>query len=122
MDKNQMNEYQINYLCGLLAGFGGALIYYAKSNDLDVNEILNMAADGFAKTAALRDFSKFKVENIDVIRSMSTEEIAEWILDILYENSGKATYDIPSPLGGYMAQGMIDTDDINNALKEGADL
>ena len=37
-------------------------------------------------------------------------------------NSGKATYDIPSPLGGYMAQGVIDTDDINNVLEEGADL
>ena len=122
MDKNQMNEYQIDYFCGLLAGFSGALIYYAKSNDLDVNEILIMAADGFAKTAALGDFSEFKVENIHVIRSMSTEEIAEWINDILYENSSKATYDIPSPLGGYMAQGMIDTDDINEVLKDRADL
>ena len=122
MDKNQMNEYQNNYFCGLLAGFSGALIYYAKSNDLDVNEILIRAADGFVKTAALGDFSEFKVENIHVIRSMSTEEIAEWINDILYENSSKATYDIPSPLGGYMAQGMIDTDDINEVLKDRADL
>jgi hypothetical protein len=53
---------------------------------------------------------------------MTNDEIAEWIHDILYENSGKATYDIPSPLGGYMAQGVIDTDDINEVLEEGADL
>lgn len=122
MDQNQMNKYQMDYFTKLLAGLSGALIYYAKSNDLDVNKILYMAGDGLTRAAAIGDFKEFKVQNDHVIKSMTTEEIAEWIHDILYENSGKATYDIPSPLGGYMAQGVIDTDDIYEVLKEGADL
>lgn len=122
MDQNQMNEYQLEYFSGLVADLSGALIYYAKSNDLDVNLILQMAADGLNKLAAIGNFSEFEVENVHVIKSMNTEEIAEWINDILYENSGKATYDIPSPLGGYMAQGVIDTDDIKKVLKDRPDL
>ena len=117
-----MNKYQKNYFTGLLAGLTGALVHYAKSNDLDVNLILHMAADGLDRAAATWDFSEFEVENVHVIKSMTTEEIAEWINDILYENSGKATYDIPSPLGGYMAQGVIDTDDIKKVLKDRPDL
>jgi hypothetical protein len=122
MNQNQMNKYQLEYFSGLVAGLSGALIYYAKSNDLDVNLILQMAADGLDKMAEFGMFSNFKVENVHVIKSMTTEEIAEWVNDILYENSGKATYDIPSPLGGYMAQGVIDTDDIKKVLKDRPDL
>lgn len=121
MDQNQMNKYQMDKYSKLMAEITGGIIYFAKSNRLDEKQLLEMAGGGLFLISR-SDLSTFEFNNGNILKSMTNDEIAEWIHDILYENSGKAAYDIPSPLGGYMAQGVIDTDDINNALEEGADL
>lgn len=121
MDQNQMNKYQMDKFSKLMAEMTGGIVYFAKSNGLDETQMLEMASVGFS-ILTKGDFSTFEFNNGNILKSMTNDEIAEWIHDILYENSGKATYDIPSPLGGYMAQGVIDTDDINEVLEEGADL
>ncbi len=121
MDQNQMNKYQMNKYSKLIAEITGGIVYFAQSNGLDEELLLEMAGSGLTLMSK-GDFSEFEFSNGNILKSMTNDEIAEWIHDILYENSGKATYDIPSPLGGYMAQGVIDTDDINEVLEEGADL
>lgn len=121
MDQNQMNKYQMDKFSKLVAEITGGIVYFAQSNRLDEKQMLEMAGSGMMLISK-GDFSTFEFNNGNIIKAMTNDEIAEWIHDILYENSGKATYDIPSPLGGYMAQGVIDTDDINNVLEEGADL
>lgn len=121
MDQNQMNKYQMDKFSKLVAEITGGIAYFAQSNGLDKNQLLEMAGGGLCLVSK-GDFSTFEFNNGNIIKSMTNDEIAEWIHDILYENSGKATYDIPSPLGGYMAQGVIDTDDINEVLEESADL
>ena len=119
MDQNQMNEYQLNKYSKLVAEITGGIVYFAQSNGLDEKQMFEMAGGGLMSKA---DYSEFEFSNGNILKSMTNDELAEWIHDILFENSGKATYDIPSPLGGYMAQGVIDTDDINEVLEEGADL
>lgn len=121
MDENQMNEYLLDKYSKLVSEITGGIIYFAQSNGLDCNQVMEMAGTGLMLLSK-SDYSEFEFSNGNIIKSMTNDEIAEWIHDILYENSGKATYDIPSPLGGYMAQGVIDTDDINNVLKARADL
>lgn len=121
MDQNQMNNYQKDKFSKLMAEITGGIVYFAQSNRLDEAQMLEMAALGFSLMTK-GDFSEFEFNNGNILKSMTNDEIAEWIHDILYENSGKATYDIPSPLGGYMAQGVIDTDDINEVLENTADL
>ncbi len=121
MDQNQMNKYQMDKFSKLMAEITGGIVYFAKSNRLDEKQLLEMAGSGFF-IMSKGDFSTFEFNNGNIIKSMTNDEIAEWVNDILYENSGKATYDIPSPLGGYMAQGVIDTDDINDVLEQRADL
>lgn len=121
MDQNQMNKYQMDKFSKLIAEITGGIVYFAQSNRLDEKQLLEMAGGGLFLVSE-GDFSTFEFNNGNIIKSMTNDEIAEWIHDILYENSGKATYDIPSPLGGYMAQGVIDTDEINEVLEEGADL
>lgn len=121
MGKIEMNKYLLDKYSKLVAEIVGGIVYFAQSNGLDEKLILEMASDGILLLSQ-NDFSEFEFKNGNIIKSMTNDEIAEWIHDILYENSGKATYDIPSPLGGYMAQGVIDTDDINEVLEEGADL
>jgi hypothetical protein len=105
----------------LIAEITGGIVYFAQSNRLDEKSLLERAS-GWLMLASKVNYSEFEFSNGNILKSMTNDEIAEWIHDILYENSGKATYDIPSPLGGYMAQGVIDTDDINEVLEEGADL
>lgn len=121
MDQNQMNKYQMDKFSKLIAEITGGIVYFAQSNGLDENQLLEMAGGGLTLMSKA-DYSEFEFSNGNILKSMTNDEIAEWIHDILFENSGKATYDIPSPLGGYMAQGVIDTDDINEVLEEGADL
>lgn len=121
MDQNQMNKYQMDKFSKLIAEITGGIVYFAQSNGLDENQLLEMAGSGLMLMSKA-DYSGFEFSNGNILKSMTNDEIAEWIHDILFENSGKATYDIPSPLGGYMAQGVIDTDDINEVLEEGADL
>lgn len=116
MDQNQMNKYS-----KLIAEIIGGIVYFAKSNRLDEKQLLEMAGGGLFLISR-SDLSTFEFNNGNILKSMTNDEIAEWVNDILYENSGKATYDIPSPLGGYMAQGVIDTDDINDVLEQRADL
>jgi len=61
----------------------------------------------------------------DLIRGMSDEDLAQLMLDIAYENSpienGETYMRIPSPLGGYLVDGVIDfrdTDVVVDALQE----
>ena len=63
----------------------------------------------------------------DKIRSMSDEELAEYLIDIAYDNVGddlgNLYLTIPSPFGGYIAVGLIDSGDMDilvKALKEDA--
>ena len=61
----------------------------------------------------------------DLIRKMSDEELAQMMLDIAYENApfenGETYMRIPSPLGGYLVNGVIDfrdTDVVVDALQK----
>ena len=61
----------------------------------------------------------------DLIRKMSDEELAQMMLDIAYENTpfenGETYMRIPSPLGGYLVNGVIDfrdTDVVVDALQK----
>jgi hypothetical protein len=121
MGKIEMNGYLLNKYSKLVAEITGGIVYFAQSNGLDEKQMLEMAGSGLMLMSKA-DYSEFEFSNGNILKSMTNDELAEWIHDILFENSGTATYDIPSPLGGYMAQEVIDTDDINNVLEEGADL
>lgn len=102
----------------ITAEFTGALIYFAKQNDFDVNKIIEAAGNSLKIAAEVANFDGYVFTTTQIIRSMTASEFSEWIYDILYENSGKETYDIPSPLGGYIAQGAFDAGDIRDALEE----
>ena len=61
----------------------------------------------------------------DLIRGMSDEDLAQLMLDIAYENTpledGESYMRIPSPIGGYLVDGLIDlhdTDVVVDALRE----
>lgn len=61
----------------------------------------------------------------DLIRNMSDEELAQMMIDIAYENApiedGETYMRIPSPIGGYLVDGIIDlhdTDVVVDALQE----
>ena len=61
----------------------------------------------------------------DLIRNMSDEELAQMMIDIAYENTpiedGETYMRIPSPIGGYLVDGVIDlhdTDVVVDALQE----
>lgn len=65
----------------------------------------------------------------DLIRNMSDEDLAQMMLDIAYENTpienGEVYMRIPSPLGGYLAYGIVDlhdTDVVVDALQEEVEL
>ncbi len=106
----------------IVAEFTGALIFFAKQNDLDVNETIGAAGNCLKISSEMATFDEYAFTTTQIIRSMTASEFSEWIYDILYENSGKETYDIPSPLGGYIAQGAFDAGDIWEALEEEVDL
>lgn len=57
---------------------------------------------------------------IDYIRYMPDEDLAQYLLDIAYENSPNMHLcdglDIPSPFGGYLVQGVIDSHDTDVLL------
>jgi hypothetical protein len=106
----------------ITAEFTGALIFWAKQNDFDVNKVIGAAGDSLKLAAEVANFDEYVFTSTQIIRSMTPDEFSEWIYDILYENSCKETYDIPSPLGGYIAQGAFDAGDIRDALEEEVDL
>lgn len=61
----------------------------------------------------------------DLIRNMSDEELAQMMIDIAYENApiedGETYMRIPSPIGCYLVDGIIDlhdTDVVVDALQE----
>lgn len=61
----------------------------------------------------------------DLIRNMSDEELAQMMIDIAYENTpiedGETYMRIPSPIGSYLVDGVIDLHDIDvvvDALQE----
>lgn len=61
----------------------------------------------------------------DLIRAMDDEELAQFLVDIAYDNikEHQCTYmNIPSPLGGYLVVGITeltgDTDLVVEALQE----
>jgi hypothetical protein len=80
----------------LIAEITGGIVYFAQSNRLDEKFLLEMAS-GWLMLASKINYSEFEFSNGNILKSMTNDEIAEWIHAILYENSGKATYDIPSP-------------------------
>jgi hypothetical protein len=117
-----MNYEQRKKFTKILAEFTGGLIFWAKQNDLDVNKIIETASTCLRISAEVANFDEYKFTTTQIIRSMTASEFSDWIYNILYENSGKETYDIPSPLGGYIAQGAFDNGDIWEALEEEVDL
>lgn len=60
----------------------------------------------------------------EVIKNMSDEDFAQFLLDIAYENSPVHYHEplrIPSPFGGYLVDGVLDfrdTDVVVDALQE----
>ena len=59
---------------------------------------------------------------IDYIRHMSDENLAQYLLDIAYENCPNIHLcdglGIPSPFGGYLVQGVIDANDTDVVLEK----
>lgn len=117
-----MNYEQRKKFTKICAEFTGGLIFFAKQNDLDVNKIIEVAGNCFKISAQVANYDEYRFTTTQIIRSMTASEFSEWIYNILYENSGKETYDIPSPLGGYIAQGAFDEGDIRDALEKEVDL
>ena len=54
----------------------------------------------------------------DMIRKMDNEYMAEFLIDMLDENNnvGMSSYDIPSPYGGYIGEGITSESEMKEFL------
>lgn len=64
----------------------------------------------------------YRVRIVDYIRHMPDEVLAQFLLDIAYENCPNIHLcdglNIPSPFGGYLVQGVIDVNDTDVVLEK----
>lgn len=102
----------------LTAKIGDMCIAYAKLNNHKPNLILQMVGRGLEISSKVGDFEDYDPKTSGIIRQLKTEELAEFIADIITENRTNKEIRLPSPLGGYVAMNIKDVKDIEKALNE----
>ena len=102
----------------LAARVNDMCIAYAKLNDHKPQLILSMVIRCMNLSVATGNFDEYTPNISGVIRSLTDEELAEYIADIITENRTNKEIHLPSPLGGYAAMNINDVKDIKKALNE----
>ncbi len=102
----------------LAARVNDMCISYAMLNDHKPQLILSMVIRCMNLSITTGNFDEYTPEISGVIRSLTDEELAEYIADIITENRTNKEIRLPSPLGGYVAMNINDVKDIENALNE----
>ena len=102
----------------LTARIGDMCIAYAKLNNHKPELVLQMVGRGLGLSAKVGVFDDYDPKISGIIKQLKTEELAEYIADIITENRTNKEIRLPSPLGGYVAMNINDVKDIENALNE----
>ena len=98
---------------------------WANSHGYDEDDVVAKIGEWLVNYTKIATCKNFQPNAGNVIRAMNNEELAQFMLDIAYENTsienGETYMRIPSPFGGYLVDGIIDlhdTDVVVEALRE----
>lgn len=109
-------------IADLGASITDAIIAYAILHHHKPELLLKTISKGMADISTMGNFDEYVPKMSGIIHSLNREELAEFIADVINENKGSHEINIPSPLGGYMAQNINCIEDIEDALNELIDL
>lgn len=104
-------------IADLAARVNDMCISYAMLNGHKPQLILSMVK-GCMNLSEKANLDEYTPVVSGVIRSLTDEELAEYIADIITENRTNKEIHLPSPLGGYVAMNINDVKDIEKALND----
>lgn len=104
------------------ASITDAIIAYALLHHHKPELLLSMIGKGMVITSTMDGFDEYVPKMSGIIHSLNREELAQFIADVINENKGSHEINIPSPLGGYMAQNINCIEDIEDSLNALIDL
>lgn len=107
-----------NEISDLTARIGDMCIAYAKLNNHKPELVLQMVGRGLGLSAKVGVFEDYEPKVSGIIRQLNTEELAEYIADIITENRTNKEIRLPSPLGGYLVMKINDAKDIEEVLND----
>ena len=109
-------------IANLGARISDAIIAYAMLHHHKPELLLETIGRGMMISSTRGVFDEYVPKMSGIIHSLNREELAEFIADVINENKGSHEINIPSPLGGYMAQNICCIENIEDALNESIDL
>lgn len=116
-----MNDLETNFIVQII----GTINAWACRHGYDNDDTLKKVGGWLSAYTSIATCENYRPTIASIIRSMSDEELAQMMIDIAYENTpidgGDNYMRIPSPLGGYLIDGLIDlhdTDVVVDALQE----
>lgn len=107
-----------NEISDITARIGDMCIAYAKLNNHKPELVLQMVGRGLGLSAKVGVFEDYAPKVSGIIRQLNTEELAEYIADIITENRTNKEIRLPSPLGGYLVMKINDAKDIEEVLND----
>lgn len=103
----------------------GTINAWANQHGYDNDDTLKRMGEWLSAYTNIATCKNYRPTIASLVRSMSDEELAQMMIDIAYENApiedGESYMKIPSPIGGYLVDGLIDlhdTDVVVDALRE----
>lgn len=109
-------------IADLGARISDAIIAYALLHHHKPELLLKTIGKGMVISSTMGDFDEYVPKMSGIIHSLNREELAEFIADVINENKESHEINIPSPLGGYMAQNICRIENIEDALNTAIDL